>query len=265
MSSSIRLDGGTAAMARHARRYHQLLDECWEQTDWSRPQAEVVLRRMESVLEKLPAAKKQARERIIGGRQVASADKILSLYEEDIHVVLRGKAGAEVEFGNTLLLADQADGLIGDHVLFYNQAPSDANCLRPSIERIESLTGRPIGGNVTDRGFDSKNQPGLSGNARRVQRPLPARSAAVHCVSEKRAFQSGAKAAGANRRAHRNLEKQVFGKAAAGQGIREPAHVDPVGCAGSQSLGAREDGAGRRFAERPAQSRINQTPTVLIM
>ncbi len=143
-------------VACHARRYRQLLDECWEQTDWSRPQAEVVLGRMESVLEKLPAAKKQAHERIIGGRLVRNADKVLSLYEEDIHVMVRGKAGAEVEFGNTLFLAEQTDGLIVDHILFYDQAPSDANCLPPSVERIESLTGQPIGGAVTDRGFESK-------------------------------------------------------------------------------------------------------------
>jgi IS5 family transposase len=150
------MKGLADTVARHARRYCQLLDECWEQTDWSRPQAEVVLHRMESVLEKLPAAKKQAHERIIGGRLVRNADKLLSLYEEDIHVTVRGKAGAEVEFGNTLLLAEQADGLIVDHLLFYGQAPSDPKCLQPAVKRIESLTGRPIGGIVTDRAFDSK-------------------------------------------------------------------------------------------------------------
>jgi len=119
-------------VAAHACRYYQLLDEGWQQTDWSRAQSEVTLRRIESVLEKLPAAKKQAHERIIGERQIANADKLLSLYEEDIHVIVRGKAGAEVEFGNTLFFAEQADGLIVDHILFYGQAPSDAKCLKPS-------------------------------------------------------------------------------------------------------------------------------------
>jgi len=147
--------------ARHARRYHQLLDQDWEQTDWSRPQAEVVLRRIESVLEKLPAAKHQAHERIIGERPVANADKLLSLYEEEIHVAVRGKAGAEVEFGNTLFLAEQADGLIVDHRLFCGQAPSDPKCLQPSVERIESLTGRPVGGIAGDRAFDSKANRGF--------------------------------------------------------------------------------------------------------
>jgi len=42
-------------VARHAHRYHQSLDQGWEATDWSRPQADVVLNRIESVFKKLPA------------------------------------------------------------------------------------------------------------------------------------------------------------------------------------------------------------------
>ena len=42
-------------------------------------------------------------------------DKILSLYEQDVRILVRGKAGAEVEFGNALYLAEQADGLIVDY------------------------------------------------------------------------------------------------------------------------------------------------------
>ena len=35
----------------HAQRYHTLLDENWQATDWTRPQAEQVLKRLESILE----------------------------------------------------------------------------------------------------------------------------------------------------------------------------------------------------------------------
>jgi IS5 family transposase len=72
----------------------------WEQTEWTEKQAQVVIRRIDNVLKKLPAAIEQAHERIIGGRRVANSEKVLSLYEEDAHVLVRGKAGAEVEFGN---------------------------------------------------------------------------------------------------------------------------------------------------------------------
>ena len=52
----------------HAQRYRTLLDLNWQATDWTRPQAEQVLKRIESVIEALPAAVKQAHahECIIG-------------------------------------------------------------------------------------------------------------------------------------------------------------------------------------------------------
>ena len=139
----------------HACRYRQMLDERWQETDWTRAQAEVVLRRIDGVLEQLPAAIAQAHERIIGGRQVPSHEKILSLYESDLHVIVRGKADAEVEFGNSLLIAEQSDGVIVDYELLRDASPGDANWLGRSLERLEALRGEPVFGVAADRGFDS--------------------------------------------------------------------------------------------------------------
>jgi len=140
----------------HARRHRDLLDQQWEQTDWTRPQAEQVLRRMDHVLLLLPQAQKQAHERIIGERKVDNAEKLLSLYETDTRVIVRGKAGAEVEFGNTLLLAEQKDGLIVDWQLHRESAPSDTRQLPESLRRMEAAYGvgviRALG---ADRGFGS--------------------------------------------------------------------------------------------------------------
>jgi hypothetical protein len=69
---------------------------------------------MDTILERLPYAVKQAHERIIGERQVANEEKILSLYEGHAAVYVRGKAGAEVELGSQLLLAEAESGLITD-------------------------------------------------------------------------------------------------------------------------------------------------------
>jgi len=41
---------------------------------------------------------KQAHDRIIGGRQTENRDKMLSLYDDDVHVVTRGKESSEVEY-----------------------------------------------------------------------------------------------------------------------------------------------------------------------
>lgn len=79
-------------VAGHARRHRALLDQAWAQTDWTRPQAEQVLRRLDGVLALLPQAQKQAHERIIGERRVDNADKVLSLYETDTRVIVRPSA-----------------------------------------------------------------------------------------------------------------------------------------------------------------------------
>jgi hypothetical protein len=140
----------------HARRPRELLDQAWDQTDWTRPQAEQVLRRMDGVLALLPQAQRQAHERIIGERRVANADKVLSLYETDTRVIVRGKAGAQVEFGNTLLLAEQRDGVIVDWQLHQASAPADVRQMAESLARMAAAYGvgviRALG---ADRGFSS--------------------------------------------------------------------------------------------------------------
>ena len=61
------------------------------QTDLSEKEKDHLLRRLNKVLELLPQAVVQAHERIIGERQVNNKDKILSLHETEIHVIVRGK------------------------------------------------------------------------------------------------------------------------------------------------------------------------------
>ena len=139
----------------HARRHRDLLDQHWEQTELTRGQAQQVLRRIDGVLELLPRAQQQAHERIIGARPVANADKILSLYEPEVRVIVRGKAGAEVEFGNTVLLGENRQGVILDYAFFRESAPADSQLLFGSLLRVWEGTGQHVGAVVTDRGFAS--------------------------------------------------------------------------------------------------------------
>ncbi len=150
------------AVGRHARRHRELLDKNWEKTQWTRPQAEQVLRRIDGVLELLPKAQKQAHERIIGGRLIANEEKILSLYEPDLRVMVRGKAGAEVEFGNTVLLGENRQGIILDYQVWREPAPSDVNLLVDSLERVSTGLKRTVGAVASDRSFASAiNSQGL--------------------------------------------------------------------------------------------------------
>jgi hypothetical protein len=138
----------------HAQRHRELLAECWQETDLHEGEVRQILARLDNVRQQLPVAIKQAHERIIGGRQVANVDKVLSLYESDVHVIVRGKAGAEVEFGNTLLLAEQPDGVIVDWKFVRDQAPADSKFLSESLSRFGWVFGQQPGAIVGDRGFD---------------------------------------------------------------------------------------------------------------
>ena len=150
-----KMDKLIGTVAQHARRYRKILDEQWEQTQWTRPQAEQVLRRLDNVLDQLPAAREQAWQRIIDEEPVANPDKILSLYESAIRVVVRHKAGAEVEFGNTLLLGESRQGLILHWELFEQSAPADARLVKRSVESIEKNLQIEIKELGANRGFDS--------------------------------------------------------------------------------------------------------------
>lgn len=138
----------------HAGNYHQLLETYWKETDWSEIEAQIVLDRMQNILTQLPAAVSQAHERIIGERRVANKNKILSFYDKDVRILVRGKAGAEVEFGNALYLAEQSDGLIVDWDFIQEQAPGDNKLVPQSLERMRTHYGS-ITSYTADRGFDS--------------------------------------------------------------------------------------------------------------
>ena len=146
----------TKVVQSHAQRYVLRLQQAWEQTDLREGQMKRIVFRLQGVVEQLPEAIRQAHERIIGDRKVANRDKNLSLYEPDIHVLVRNKADAEVEFGNTLLLAEQTDGLILDWKLEQAISCGDVALLQPSVERVKAAIGQYPRAAGADRGFDSK-------------------------------------------------------------------------------------------------------------
>ena len=146
----------------HAKVHRDLLDTHWHETDLSRAQADQIIERIDGVLEQIPAAIKQARERIIGERQVKPADKILSIYDRDINIIVRGKADAETEFGNGLRLAEQKEGLIIDFYLYKDLvADNSPNPFKDGVERMQETTCGKLEALWTDRGFDSKENVAL--------------------------------------------------------------------------------------------------------
>ena len=140
----------------HARNYYNELESRWQETDLSEVETQIILDRITNILDQLPQAVHQAHERIIGGRRIANKDKILSLYDPDINVLIRGKSDAEVEFGNGLYLAEQENGLIVDWKFIQEQPPGDNKLTPESIKRITEEYGKPES-YAADRGFDSSD------------------------------------------------------------------------------------------------------------
>ena len=140
-------------VAAHARRHRDLLEKRWAETDLGQAEAQQIIDRIDIILERLPYAVKQAHERIIGQRPVLNEEKILSLYEGHAAVYVRGKAGAEVEFGSQLLLAEADCGLITDWELVCGNPEHDTVLLERSLERDEQQRVKTV---VGDRNFDSK-------------------------------------------------------------------------------------------------------------
>jgi hypothetical protein len=141
-------------VVRHAERYHRLLEEKWRSTEWTEKQTGQVLERMNNVIEQIPSIISVAHSRIISGKKLTNEEKILSLYEKDVHVIKRGKSGADVEFGNGFYLAEQRDGLVIDFDYFKQYPPADSDILKESVKRVKSrYTIKLLAG---DRAFNTK-------------------------------------------------------------------------------------------------------------
>lgn len=141
----------------HARRHRDKLASNHAQTKWSPKQSGNIIDRIDEKLTLLPEVIKQAHERIIGGRKLKSKDKILSAHEREIDVIVRGKAGKELEFGNVLFISESIDGFIFDHKLYGRGAPADSVKLFESLERQQSYDiDQPIEEVVGDRAFQTK-------------------------------------------------------------------------------------------------------------
>ena len=65
-------------IAAHAERHREVWEKRWQETDLKEGEARQILERIGVVVEKLPAAIRQAHERIIGERPVKNEEKMLS-------------------------------------------------------------------------------------------------------------------------------------------------------------------------------------------
>ena len=112
---------------------------------------------LNAMIEFAPKVIDLAKRRIIDEEIVPNEDKFFSLYEKEINIIKRHKAGAEWEFGNTAFLIEQKDGFIITADLLEKSSPGDAKLLIGGLEDIIKKFGNSAIESICgDRGCDSK-------------------------------------------------------------------------------------------------------------
>ena len=70
-------------------------------------------------------------------------------------MIVRGEAGADVEFGNSLFVTKTREGFILEHELLKDQSAGDGKWLRGRFGVLQKLSGGPLEEVTADRGFES--------------------------------------------------------------------------------------------------------------
>jgi len=111
-----------------------------------REQAEQVLPLIERVIA-------QTRSRVLEGKKVASADKVLSLLEPRTRAILRQKGGALIEFGRQVILDEVEGGIVTRYWILAH--PHEHGQATEAVEHHLTLFARPPNVVADDRGVHS--------------------------------------------------------------------------------------------------------------
>jgi len=171
-----------------------------------------VIARIDGVLAQLPQAVKQAHERIIGERAVPNADKILSLYDADLHVIVRARRGRRWS------LATRSSSPSRRREWWWTGI-----CTRPARRRTAAGAGEPgamgarFGPDVIeaiagDRGFDSAANRRLLEEADLFNGLCPARRRRAEATAARGTVCADAAAPVADRGADRDSENDFLGR-----------------------------------------------------
>ena len=97
----------------------------------------------------------QARRRVLFGEQVATDEKIYSIFEPHTDLIKRGKVRAPVEFGHKVFLAESAPGLITQYEVLKGNPPDEMH-VASSLQRHRQAFGQAPQLYGSDRGFFSE-------------------------------------------------------------------------------------------------------------
>ena len=95
----------------------------------------------------------QTRSRVLEGKKVASADKVLSLFEPHTRAIPRHKCGAEVEFGRHVILDEGEGGLVTRYAIL--EQPNEHGQALEAVRHHQQGFDHPPNMVVGDRGVYS--------------------------------------------------------------------------------------------------------------
>ena len=96
----------------------------------------------------------QSRCRVLEGEQVATEEKIYSIFETHTDLIKWGKIQKPIEFGHKIFLAESAHGLITQYRVLEGNPPDHVH-VKPSLERHQETFGWAPAWYSSDRGFFS--------------------------------------------------------------------------------------------------------------
>ncbi len=137
----------TEQMVRQAERVVQALGA---QTE---AQAQRLRTKAEQVLPLVKGVIAQTRSRVLEGKKVASADKVLSLFEPHTRAIPRHKGGAQVEFGRQVILDEVEGGIVTRYQIL--EHPTEHGQAVEAVAHHQQLFEHPPNLVAGDRGVHS--------------------------------------------------------------------------------------------------------------
>ena len=94
----------------------------------------------------------QAKRRVLEGEKVPAHEKIYSIFEPHTELLIRGKAGKDIEFGHMIHLQQVEGKFITDYDVF-EKRPADHTLVDSAIKSHTQLFGQPPDELAADKGF----------------------------------------------------------------------------------------------------------------
>jgi IS5 family transposase len=115
--------------------------------------AKALCKQAEQVVPLVERVIAQTRSRVLEGKKVASADKVLSLFEPHTRAIPRHKGGAEVEFGRHVILDEVEGGIVTRYEIL--EQPHEHGQATEAVRHHQQVFGRAPRLVAGDRGVQS--------------------------------------------------------------------------------------------------------------